>query len=465
MTERATLSNACARLALAAATLSCCPGLCRAQSVAEEIRLPLGRSAVIDYPSDIARISTSSPEVVEAVAVSLREVLLHGKAQGASTIGVWSKSGQRSFYNVVVELNLEPIRKLLKETFPNEDIQVQAARDSLSLTGRVSSQAVADRAAALMAPLAKSVVNNLQVASSGPEKQVLLRVKFAELNRNAVNSFGVNLVSTGFLNTPGTTTTGQFSAARPGELEGVIGGRLEGTSSKFTISDVLNVFAFRPDLNLTAFVRALQSQGLLQILAEPNLVTTNGKEASFLVGGEFPIPIVQGGANVGAVTIQFREFGIRLTFLPTITAHQTIKMMVRPEVSTIDLANAVVFSGFTVPALATRRMETNVELGPGQSFVIAGLIDERVTENLSKIPGLAHIPILGVLFKSRQENKAKTELVVIVSPEITRPLEAGRPLPVPEMPKEFLPPQAPKAANQRPAGQGRERAATAERKK
>ncbi|MEK7408491.1 MAG: pilus assembly protein N-terminal domain-containing protein [Acidobacteriota bacterium] len=406
----------------------------------EELKLPLGRSTVIDYPADIGRISTSNPEVVDAVAISLREVLLHGKSHGAATVVIWAKSGQRNFYHVLVEQNLEPVRKLLQETFPNEEIQIQAARDSLSLTGRVSSQAVADRAAALMAPLAKSIVNNLQVAPPGPEKQVLLRVKFAELNRTATGSFGVNLASTGLLNTPSAISTGQFFGPRADQVAGSIPNQLQGTTTRFTISDMLNVFAFRPDLNLAAFVRALESKGLLQILAEPNLVTTNGKEASFLVGGEFPVPVVQGGANVGAVTVQFREFGIRLTFNPTITAHQTIKMMVRPEVSTMDLSNSVVLSGFTIPALATRRMETNVELGPGQSFVIAGLIDDRVTESLSKIPGLAHIPILGVLFKSRQESRAKTELVVIVSPEITTPIEPGQPLPLPELPKEFLGP-------------------------
>jgi len=409
-------------------------------SAADELRLAAGRSAVIDFPADIARISTSNPEVVDAVAVSLREVLLHAKGLGTATVIIWAKNGQRSFYQISVEHNLEPVRRLLKETFPEENIQVQAARESLSLTGSVSSAAVAERAVALLTPMAKSVVNNLQVKPAGPESQVLLRVRFAELNRNAMESLGANLISTGVLNTPGSVTTGQFASPRPSELEGTIPGRLEGTSSRFSISDALNVFAFRPDLNLAAFIRALETRGLLQILAEPNLVTTDGKEASFLVGGEFPIPVVQGGANVGAVTVQFREFGIRLSFLPQVTANKTIKMMVRPEVSTIDMANSLVLSGFTIPALATRRMQTNVELAPGQSFVIAGLIDDRVTETLSKIPGLANIPLLGALFKSRQQNRTKTELVVIVSPEITRPLEAGASLPGPEMPKEFLPP-------------------------
>jgi pilus assembly protein CpaC len=174
-------------------------------------------------------------------------------------------------------------------------------------------------------------------------------------------------------------------------------------------------------------IRALQSKGLLQILAEPNLVTSNGKEASFLVGGEFPIPILQGGSNAGSVTVQFREFGIRLTFNPTLTDAGTLKMYVKPEVSTIDINNSITISGFRIPALSTRRIESNVELAPGQSFVIGGLIDDRTTESLSKIPGLANIPVLGVVFRSREISKAKTELLVMVTPELTEPLNPSDP--------------------------------------
>ena len=412
----------------------------------QELRLAVGRSLVMDFPADIARISTSNPEVVDAVAVSLREVLLNGKGQGAATVVVWTGGGERSFFTVTVDLNLESIQNLVRETFPGLDIRVQAARDSVSLVGSVPSKEVGERAAALVAPLAKAVVNNLQVLDPGPEKQIVLRVKFAELNRTAANSFGVNLMSTGAANTPGLAGTNQFSLnQRPIDVQGMIPGQSEGTLTKFTISDALNVFAFRPDLNLAAFVRALENQHLLQILAEPNLVTTNGKEASFLVGGEFPVPVVQGGSNVGAVTIVFKEFGIRLTFQPVLTEHNTIKMFVRPEVSTIDLANSVVLSGFTIPALASRRMETHLELGVGQSFLIAGLLDERVTESLFRIPGLANIPILGALFRSRQENKTRSELIVMVTPEVTTPAASVERQPPPVMPKPFLPPAAPPA--------------------
>ena len=412
----------------------------------EELRLTVASSLVLDYPSDVVRISISNPDVADAVAVTSREVLLNAKSAGLSSLVIWAKSGERKFFSVIVEQNLDPIRQILKETFPNESLDLRVTKDSLALIGHASSQAVADRAAALVAPLVKSVVNNLQVTPPGAEKQILLRVKFAELNRSVSTSFGINLLSTGFLNTPGRVSTEQFSSGGPSQLNGTIPGKIAGTTSNFSLSDVLNIFAFRPDLNLGAAIKALQNEGLLQILAEPNLVTTNGKEASFLVGGEFPVPVLQGGANAGAISVQFREFGIRLSFLPVITSHGTIKLHVKPEVSTIDLANGVVFSGFTIPALASRRVETDIELGEGQSFVIAGLLDDRVTENMARIPGLSHLPILGALFKSKLENKTKTELVIMVTPETLAPWAANDSVPVPVLPKKFLEPFKPKTA-------------------
>ncbi len=415
-----------------------------------ELRLTVGRSLVIDYPTEIARISTSDPEVVDAVPATTREFLVHGKGHGGATLVVWTKAGDRSIYNVTVEPNVEPLRRLLAENFPQEEIRVHTLKDEVTLTGRVTSKEVADRAAQLAAPVAKMVVNNLKVAAPPVSRQIVLRVRFAELNKSVGESFAVNLVSLGAGGTIGRVTTGQIS---PPTLSSDSG------QTRVTISDALNIFAFRPDLDLMTFVRALQNQGVLQILAEPNLVTTSGKEASFVVGGEFPVPVVQGGANVGAVTIVFREFGVRLTFNPQITEHGTIKLHVRPEVSTLDFANAVTLSGFTVPALATRRVETHIELAQGQSFVIGGLIDDRVTENLSRIPGLASVPVLGALFKSRSESRSKTELVVLVTPEIAEPIQPGVSLPTPAFPKPFLPTVLEKSSDRerRPAGEARSR--------
>ncbi len=426
--------------ALVLAVAALIPAQLMAQSSTEDLKITVGKSVVVDYPVDVARISTSNPDIVDAVAVSTREVLLHAKSHGASTVVIWSKTGQRTFYNVSVEHNLEPIRRILKETFPDEQIQVVSARDSVTLNGRVGDKGTSDRAAALVASLAKTVVNNLDVSPNPVEKQIMLRVKFAEISRNVSKQLGVNIFSTGAGNTPASISTGQFSPPGISGVAGTIPGRANGAKTDFSLTDVLNVFAFRPDLNLGATIRALQNENILQILAEPNLVTTNGKEASFLVGGEFPIPVLQGGSNAGSVTIQFREFGIRLNFNPQLTPHKTIKMYVKPEVSSIDIANSITFGGFRIPALSTRRIESNIELAPGQSFVIGGLIDDRVEDTLTRIPGLSSIPILGTFFKSRADAKAKTELIVLVTPEIVDPLNPSDPKPAPLMPKEFLGP-------------------------
>lgn len=403
----------------------------------QELKMVVGRSVVVDYPADIGRISTSNPETVDYVAVTNREILLHAKSHGNATLIVWSKAGQREFYNITVDHNLEPIKRILKSTFPLEDIQIQSARDTVTLNGTVSSQTVVDRALAIATPLAKSVVNNLKLNTPKIEKQILLRVKFAELNRNVAESFGVNLLTTGAGNTIGRIDPGGLPSPTPTTVGG--GAAASAGNSRFTISDALNIFAFRPDLNIGAFVKALQGRGLLQILAEPNLTTENGQTATFLVGGEFPVPVLQGGANAGAVTVQFREFGIRLNFKPQVTENNTIKLYVKPEVNTIDIANGVSISGFNIPALATRRIETNIELGVGQSFVIGGLIDDRLTDSVSRIPGLSSIPLLGALFRSRTENKSKTELIVLVTPEITTPYSTTDPKPSIDFPREFLP--------------------------
>ncbi len=402
-----------------------------AQSGPEELRLTVGKSIVIDYPADISRISTSNPDIVDASPVTTREILIHGKSFGTVTLVVWSKSGQRNFYNITVEQNLEPLRKLLKETFPSENLHVDSSRDSLALTGIVSNKDVGDRATALAAPFAKNIVNNVHITPV-VDKQVLLRVKFAELDRTATSQFAVNIVSTGATNTIGQVSTGQFGSTRPDQVGG--------NSASFSITDALNIFAFRPSLNLASFIKALQGRNLLQILAEPNLVTTSGKEASFLVGGEFPVPVLQGGSNSGAVTIMFREFGVRLTFNPVVLANNAIRMYVKPEVSTLDFTNSVTLNGFTIPALSTRKMETNIELGEGQTFIIAGLIDNRVVDTVNRLPGLANLPIIGNLFKSKDEKKSRTELVVMVTPEITEPLQPGDVKAIPVMQREFMTP-------------------------
>ncbi len=414
---------------------------------AEDLSLTVGKSVVLDYPADIDRLSTSDPAVVDASPVTHREVLLQAKGYGSATVIVWGRAGEKQFYNVTVEENLDPLRHLIRDTFPGLDIEVYSSRDSISLTGHVPTKEIADRAAALAAPFGKTIVNSLRLDSQGAEKQVVLHVVFALLDRAVDDQFAVNLVSTGAGNTIGGISPGGAPAPSFSQLNGTIGAPATGTTSQFSISDALNIFAFRPSLNLAAFIRALQTRQLLQILAEPNLITSNGKEASFVVGGEFPIPILQGGAAAGAITIQYREFGVKLNFMPQITENDTIRIHVKPEVSSLDFTNAITLNGFTIPALATRKAETYVELGPGQSFLIAGLLDDSVTQTLTHIPGLANLPILGALFRSKNETRSRTELVILVTPQIALPLKPGEKQELPPMPEKFLQPIHPPGPN------------------
>jgi pilus assembly protein CpaC len=423
------------RILISSATLALTAGLTFGQS-AEDLRLTIGKSVVIDYPSDIRQIATSSPDILDASPITTREILLHGKGLGSATLVVWSKSGQRTFYNCTVDLNLDPLRRMLKETFPMDDITVRSTRDTLSLSGSVRNKDEGDRAVAVAGAFAKTVVNNLGVNVGMAEKQILLRVKFAELDRVREVQYGVNLLAA-----PGGTligsTTGQFTSVSTTGTAAVPASS-GGSTAISSITQALSLFAFDPKLNLGAFLKALESQSILQTLAEPNLVTTNGKEASFLVGGEFPVPVVQGGSGAGAVTVQFREFGIRLKFLPVLTDHKTIKMHLSQEVSTLDPGDGVTLNGFVIPALSTRRAETDVELGEGQSFVVAGLVSNAESDTFTKIPVLGSLPIIGYLFKSRDEKKNRTDLVVLVTPEITEPLGVNDPKPSVYMPRDFL---------------------------
>jgi pilus assembly protein CpaC len=423
------------RIFIAGATLALSASLGFAQT-AEDLHLTLGKSIVIDYPSDIRQIATSGSDILDYSAVTTREILLHGKGLGTATMVVWSKSGTRTFYNCTVDLNMDPLRRMLKETFPGDDITVRTSRDTLSLSGSVRNKDEMDRAVAVAGSFAKTVINNLGVNVGQADKQILLRVKFAELDRVREIQYGVNLLAS-----PGGTligsSTGQFSnSALTGTLQ--VPQTAGGSSAAATITQALSLFAFDPHLNISAFLKALESQSILQTLAEPNLVTTSGKEASFLVGGEFPVPIVQGGSGAGSVTVQFKEFGIRLKFTPTLTDHKTIKMHLNQEVSTLDAADGVSLNGFVIPALSTRRAETDVELGEGQSFVVAGLVSNAESDTFTKIPVLGSLPIIGYLFKSRDEKKNRTDLVVLVTPEVTEPLGPNDAKPSIYMPRDFL---------------------------
>jgi pilus assembly protein CpaC len=389
-----------------------------------------GKSLVINLEARLKRVLVSNPAVIEAVTTTPSQLVVTARGVGASSLILWDESGRSRMLDVLVDLDVAALRDSIQLAYPNEPIQVQAEGDRLILSGAVSRQEVIDNVLKMAGAFSKATVNSMMLAEPPHEKQILLEVKFAEVDRTKLDQLGFNILSTGGLNTPGAISTQQFgpptgSQSGRTQITGTIGGVLRGTETAFSVTDMLNVFLFRPDLNLAATIRALQQNSVLQILAEPNLLALNGRPARFLAGGEFPFPVVQGGTNFTAVTIQFRPFGVRLEFTGFITKENAVRLQVSPEVSTLDFTNALTIAGFLVPAVSTRRAETEIELKDGQSFGIAGLIDRRTQAQLNKIPGIGDIPIIGHLFRSKNLSRSKTELMVLVTPHIVDPVRAG----------------------------------------
>jgi pilus assembly protein CpaC len=402
-----------------------------AQAAPDKLVLTVGKSMIIDSPVRIERLAVANENLVEAVAIDPRQVLINGKSAGETSLIVWQQGGTRLVYDLTVRVSpakLDAVRQQLARDFPNDEINVTSENDTAFVRGTVKDVTAADRVMAIVSTLGKTV-NLLRVEVPPAETQILLRVRFANVDRAASTDLGLNIAS-GAFNQSTAISTGQF----PGP--GV------DTNGKVSLSDALNVLFFRRDINLAATLKALESKRLLETLAEPNVLATNGKEADFVAGGEFPFPMVQGGAGVGAVTISFREFGIRIKFLPKVTPRGTIQLHVAPEVSSLDYANAVTFQGYTIPALNTRRVQTEVELEGGQSFVIAGLLDQRMTDTLNKLPGLSAIPLLGKLFQSKSTARNNSELMVIVTPEIVRPIPADQKVPDLNYPQPFMAPNS-----------------------
>ncbi len=387
----------------------------------------VGKSLIIDSPMKIQRISVADGGLIEAVAVNPKEVLINGKAAGETSLIIWQEGGNRLLYDLTVRLSpirLDVVRQQLARDFPKEDINVTFENETAFVRGTVKDVVAADRVMSITASLGKAV-NLLRVEVPPVEEQILLKVRFCNVDRGASTDLGVSFAS-GAFNQSTAISTGQYS------------GPSVSTAGTVSLSDALSVLLFRKDLNLAASIKALEGKRMLETLAEPNLLAINGKQASFVAGGEFPFPMIQPGANGNAVSISFREFGIRIHFLPHITPRGTIQLQVSPEVSSLDYSNAVTIAGTTIPALSTRRVQTEVELDSGQSFVIAGLMDNRMTETINKIPGLASIPLLGKLFTSRAMSRNNSELLVIITPEVVRPIPAGQPLPSLNMPYPFL---------------------------
>jgi pilus assembly protein CpaC len=402
--------------------------------------LTAGRSMVLPTDFDITRIAITNPEIADATVVAPREILIDGKAAGTISLIVWSDT-QRAQYDLVVEQPVAPLQQQLQALFQGEDIQVTISENATILSGNVSSTVVMLRAAEVAQASAtdRALINMLQVPGGSESQQVLLQVRFAEVNRRALKELGVSLFTSGrgIWNTWGRTSTQQFSAPSFDNLESTkIDDEIVSQSGELTFSDFLNVFFFNAKYDFGAVIKALESTGQFQSLAEPNLIAYNNQEASFLAGGEFPVPVVQGAT--GTVTIQFKEFGIRLTFTPTI-AGDVIRLKVSPEVSALDFANGVTLGGFRVPALTTRRATTDVELRDGQSFAIAGLLDNISQEDRAAVPILSQIPIIGHLFRSKSERAAQTELMVLITPRLVQPLDPDEVPPLPTRFRPFLP--------------------------
>jgi pilus assembly protein CpaC len=405
------------------------------------LRVMVGKSLLINTTERLRRISITDPAIAFAQVITPTQILVHGKSPGEVSLLIWDELERSRSFDLRVDVDVSACAEEEHRVFPDEQIAVTPSRAAVVLSGHVSTEDVAKRAGELASAYSPKVVNVLTFGPVGAQ-EVLLQVKFAEVDRSALTQLGVNFISTGAANTIGTVTTGQFGGFGPQTLTPGTSVAANGTTATTapgtTLNNVLNLFLFRSDINLGATIEALQTKNLLQILAEPNLIAVNGKEASFLAGGQFPFPIVQPGAGFTAVTISFKEFGVRLQFTPVIMPNGNIHLKVAPEVSTLDFANALTISGFTVPALSTRRAETEFELQDGQSFVIAGLMDNRVTDIYNKIPGLGDIPILGNFFRSKSLQKSNSELMVLCTVHRVSP-SAEQPGP-PKNPKPFLDP-------------------------
>jgi pilus assembly protein CpaC len=407
------------------------------------ISLTAGRSTVLASDFEIVRIAVTDPAIADATVVQPREVLIDGKAAGTVSLILWGTTERRQ-YDIVVDPGVTTLEQRLQVLFPNEQITVTQNGDAVILSGRVSSNEVSLRAAeiARAASSKAQIINLLQLPGGAGSQQVLLQVRFAEVSRRALLEVGASLFTgpTGIENTIGRVTTGQFPSAIYSGLEwskasNDFGAQVTSASGEITFGDFLNLFLFSQKYDLGVLIRALRSKGLFQSLAEPNLIAYNGQEASFLAGGEIPIPVVSGAA--GNVSVEYKEYGIRLNFRPTV-AGDTIRIRVRPEVSTLDFPNGILLSGFRIPALSTRRAETEVELRDGQSFAIAGLLNNISQDDVNEVPGLARLPIIGHLFRSKAERAEQTELMVLITPQLIRPLNPDEVPPLPTLQQRFI---------------------------
>lgn len=408
------------------------------------IQITVGRSTVLQTDFDVTRIAVTNPAIADAVVVAPREVLIDGKGRGTISLIVWG-AGRREHYDIVVDQGILDLEQQLHQLFPAEGVEVTANEDAVVLHGRVSSNEVSLRIAEVAgasAPKAK-LINMLELPGGNASQQVMLQVRVAEVNRRALKEVGLNLVASR-QNIAARSTTQQYAAPDFNIQDPTMVEKAPHPDDlKFT--DYLNLFFFSRSLGVGGVLRALEASGYFQTLAEPNLIAYNNQEASFLAGGEFPVPVLQGAT--GTVTIMFKEFGVKLNFLPRI-AGDTIRLRVRPEVSSLDFNNGITLAGFRIPSLIARRAETDVELRDGQSFAIAGLLNNSAQVDGTSVPILSKLPIIGPLFRAKADRAEQTELMVIVTPRLVRPLDPDEVPSLPTRPGDFLPSPGGDGSNQ-----------------
>jgi pilus assembly protein CpaC len=385
----------------------------------------VGKSIIIDIRRPVKRVSLADPAVADALVLTPKQIYVTGKAPGVTNLTLWdTEENICRIFDLEAVPDINRLKEKLHEIFPKEEnIRITATHDSLGLYGTVSSAASLAEIVSLAqayAPREKGgearINNFLEVEGV---QQVMLEVQISEMSRGLIKSLGINFNAMskdgskfGVSLLDGLSVMKSLSAAES------FGGK------SLELSDKLNaIFRFyHNEVPWTVLVDALKGQGVIKVLAEPTLITLSGKPANFLAGGEFPIPVPQEGST----TIEYKQLGVGLQFTPTVLSSGKINMEVAPEVSELDFANGISMNGFKIPALSTRRVATVIELGDGQSFAVAGLLKDSVTESVRKFPLLGDIPVLGALFRSSAFQKNETELVVIVTPHLVKPLDKAK---------------------------------------
>ena len=388
--------------------------------------IEVGQTILLQRIHKTSRVYLADPAILESYVASPKQIVLTAKAAGMTSALLWDEHGDEETLTISVDSPTSELQRALKDAFPNESIGVRASAGKLILSGTLCSRTKADEVVKLASVFSKEIVDSL-VVNSAHAPQVELKVRFIEVDRSRLNQFGINIFGPGNSAAIGSGSTGQFASTASLSAGGTSGSGSNGSSlangSVLTVSNALNFFFYSTKLGAGVTIQDLQSKQLAQVLAEPTITTISGQNASFLAGGEFPFPVVQGATGgLTSISIQFRPYGVRLEFLPRVNVDGTIELKVVPEVSSLDYTNAVTISGYTIPAISTKRADTQVVLRSGQSFAISGLLDQQTMDSLSKTPGLASIPILGAIFKSKGTNLSTSELIVIVTPTIVNPL-------------------------------------------